>query len=66
MLSLLISPILVSMIFIVLSGLTDVGRVLLAHQCFVVFDVLLVNGKNLASVPFGQRIENLPKYVECF
>eukprot|EP00118_Oscarella_pearsei_P008725 m.46483 g.46483 ORF g.46483 m.46483 type:complete len:987 (+) comp33697_c0_seq3:313-3273(+) len=36
----------------------------LAHQCFIVFDVLLVNGTNLASVPYHKRISHLPKIFE--
>ena len=32
-----------------------------AHQCFVVFDVLMVNGKNLGTAPYHQRISHLPQ-----
>ena len=32
------------------------------HPCFVVFDVLLVNGRSIASLPLNERLENLEKY----
>ena len=32
------------------------------HPCFVVFDVLLVNGKSIASLPLKERLANLEKY----
>ncbi|XP_065834565.1 DNA ligase 4-like [Oscarella lobularis] len=35
-----------------------------AHQCFVVFDVLMVNGKNLGTAPYHQRISHLPQIFE--
>ena len=36
------------------------------HPCFVVFDVLLVNGKSIASLPLEERVENLKKYDTKF
>ena len=36
------------------------------HPCFVVFDVLLVNGKSIASLPLKERVENLKKCVEGY
>ena len=34
-----------------------------AQQCFVVFDVLMVNDTNLANCPLKDRAEQLKKYV---
>ena len=34
-----------------------------AQQCFVVFDVLMVNDTNLANCPLRERTEQLKKYV---
>lgn len=34
-----------------------------AQQCFVVFDVLMVNDTNLANCPLKERAEQLKKYV---
>ena len=34
-----------------------------AQQCFVVFDVLMVNDTNLANCPLKERAEKLTKYV---
>ena len=31
------------------------------QQCFVVFDVLLINDKNLANCPLHERVEHLKK-----
>lgn len=31
------------------------------QQCFVVFDVLLINDKNLANCPLRERVEHLQK-----
>lgn len=33
------------------------------QQCFVVFDVLMVNDTNLANCPLRERAEQLKKYV---
>ena len=42
-----------------LSFLSSTG----AQQCFVVFDVLMVNDTNLANCPLKERAEKLTKYV---
>jgi ATP-dependent DNA ligase len=34
-----------------------------AQQCFVVFDVLMVNDSNLANCPLKERAEQLKKYA---
>ena len=34
-----------------------------AQQCFVVFDVLMVNDTNLANCPLKERAEQLKKYI---
>ena len=35
------------------------------HPCFVVFDVLMVNGENLANVPLEDRIKRTETLFDC-
>lgn len=32
------------------------------HPCFIVFDMLVINEKNLANVPLSERIKSMEKY----